>query len=620
MRVSINDVARPRIPASINGQVLLDRGTSQSFATSQEFLDMLAEFQPGSLRWPTTGHSNLPRSHPMNTRHSYFFSDFDTAASGNLWDTGYTFADGGPDTEILNKTAYGTICRHLGNTRPHIFVDWQSGLSEGINNPLAPPLTYDYTWYRDPELKDIDGNSITDPGTIASLAAAGAKKLENRRLIKHLIEVEGLATNLIINMGGEDWRGWDPPFPWDPTGIVDGDDQDLFYQWLRENTQPFLSDLKSYVLSKGWDEITFCVGFLESVSGGRVYPLSENNIRRNYNHLVSMVQLLGADIEWVGCSMHYRGDWSRWLTENPMQYAFPNPEGGGSWQECCDFIADTVTSLGYPNIKLLPFANSVGDAGDFKGDHIDVPLWQRGLMGAQQKIEQIKSSLEVAQDYLGIMGDHKNAGADPVDGITGKVVTTFTKMPLYHALKTFGPILQKAPDALVADTTVEGSGLVQLVLKWTSDSGHTMLSIWLMNKQADSRTVQVAFPDAPSIIVGTVQRYSESETTNPVVSGITSISGRNLSVDMLPYSLIYTEVQIGGHVSDLMLINQAIGGPFRCWLYITTHDAETVTQPGYFEDRDGLQVGDSIDVIITDSLEPSKRTTSERLRLVVAGI
>ncbi len=631
MRVSLNSTIRSAVPATVNGQVWLDRSTTQTFATSSTFLEALREFAPGSLRGPTTGHNNLPRSHPMNSRHTYKFGDFSTATAGNLWEPARAWqTDSGPISEITGPVPFSDVHDYLHglgyNVRIHYFLDWQSGYSEGLDlNGVGGPGG-DYQWYRNPEPVDIDGNAI-NPVTAAAMTALEHKKLENRRIVKYL-KSRGY-TNIILNVGGEDWRGWSDVQAEVPWQLPDEDDQNIKYTWLSNSRTVFVNDIAAFILERGFSDISLCTGFLESTEGGRDFPLNANQISRNRTHLQYDLTNYGSKLSFVGCSMHYRGEFSRWLSEPEMQYSFPTDTGQGSWTDCSQWLRTFCTTGGnnYPNIRLFPFANSVGDSASttlidpLTNKHVNIQLTdhERGLVGTQMMIELIKSDLEIAQMFPGVAGDNENAGFGAEEGLCGNVNGSFVKFPLYHALKTFGPVLQRTPDVLSVEASAEGVSLVQLVLKWVNDAGNTVLSTWLINKLGTDRSVTITVPEAPVISIATVMRFSAGELSNPVTMDAASVDGLNVSVEMLAYSTVYLELELVESAVNTLLVGQSIGGDKRHWLHVTTQDEDTVTARGYFTEEDGMRVGDTVDVILTNSLEPSQRTRAERLKLVISG-
>jgi hypothetical protein len=645
MRINLGTVLRTSVPVAINGQVMLDRSGSRAFVTSSTYLDMLDEFQPGSLRWPTTGHDNLPRSHPMAPKHTYKFGAFPgTKAKGNLWHPnyngpGYLDEDGNPSGDgtgltgasdistIIDIDAFKTIDQHLVaqgiDTIRHIFINVQVGYSEAIDQNGVGGTDGVYDWYVDPYPKDIDGNSIS-VGTNNLLTST---YLENRRLLKYLIETAGIPhAKIVINVDGEAWRGLPVAGPW---GLTGGTDQDLIYQWLADIAAPALADLKSYAVSQGWTGVRFAIGFLESVEGGRVVPTTLTTAQRNQKHLSFHIIANGTAQNFAASSMHYRGDWPRFLSEPTLYYAFPTiagdiagvSTGKATWQQASDWTKWFGAQHGNSNLKLLPMANSVGDAADstpttawaahfsyipgnrvtkngdtwlclvphtssnkFTDDtdagfwelvdtEVQLPQWQMGIVGIQQKIEQIKSDIEIAQDYPGLNGQYENAGFNPSQGLTGGVSTVFTKFPIYHALKTFGPILQRGAD--VIDITSDEPGLVSLALQWINEAGETIISNWLLNKDYTGdlygpspivglpKTVPITIEGTSTVTVDNVRRFSESETTNAVVTDAVTVVGDNLlSVVLPPFSATYFEVTVDASLSGLIIPADGSGRGF----------------------------------------------------------
>jgi hypothetical protein len=292
-----------------------------------------------------------------------------------------------------------------------------------------------------------------------------------------------------------------------------------------------------------------------------------------------------------------------------MQYAFITDSGQASWQQAWNYIQATYGK------KFLPMANSVGDAqstlvwaantnypidtvvkysgnslfytaqshhtstasfttdlgnglwaltpgtidedtGEGKAPGtlgvVALPQWQMGLVAAQQLIEQMTSDIEVAQFFPGIAGDHEHAGFSASEGLCGKVNGVFRRFPVFHALKTFGPILQRGADLI--DVTVTETNVVQCALQY-EQAGRTMVAIWLINKEhsgtvpnetglAQTVDLEIPKPYLPYIEPQNVRRFSETETTNPLVSGIVSTSGNHVTVDLAAFSLTYFEVEL----------------------------------------------------------------------------
>jgi hypothetical protein len=623
MLINLSIVDLEAVSVGVNGQVMLDRAGDRVFVTSATYLDMLDEFQPGSLRWPTTGHDNLPRSHPMAPKHTYKFADFPgTKAKGNLWHpnyngSGYINEDGNADGDgtglvgasdistIIDIDAFKTIDQHLVaqgiDTIRHIFVNVQAGYSEAIDQNGVGGTGGVYNWYVDPYPKDIDGNAVA----VGFYTNLQAMYMENRRLLKYLVSTAGIPhAKIVINIDGEAWRGLPTAGPW---GLTGGTDQDLIYQWLADIAAPALADLKTYATAQGWTGIRYAIGFLESVEGGRVVPTSLETATRNQKHLSFHLIANGTSQNFAATSMHYRGDWPRFLSEPELFYAFPTiagdiagvSTGQATWQQASDWIDWFGTQHGNSGLRLLPMANSVGDARDstpvddwvkqhfyIPGDLVEkngdrwrclvphtsnkfstdsdagywevvdtdvsLPPWQRGIVGVQQRIEQIKAGLELCQDYPGLNANHEHSGFTPSEGTTGGVSGDFTKFPLYHALKTFGPVLQAGAD--IINVTSTEVGLSQLVLKWTNDDDETILSNWIVNKAYTgsrdeevgvAQTIPITVDGAEIASVDNVRRFSENELTNPVVTDAVSLGGGVVIAELAPFSVTYFEMTVG---------------------------------------------------------------------------
>jgi hypothetical protein len=635
MQINLSTVIRASVESSINGMVWLDRGSHAAFCSDPLFQAMLLEYMPGSLRGPTTGHDNLPKSHPMNTRHTYKFQDFTTAVKGNFWHPnyngiGYTDEDGNPGTgtgligagpisEIIGPVpfadTYVYLAAHSISARVHYFLDWQSGYSEGFDG-RTPPLNTggvngDYQWYKNPEPFDIDGNPI-DGATSAAMTSLQHKNLENRRVVKYLKVTRGL-TNLIINVGGEDWLGWDntKPLPWFETIGENDDNSNKRFQWISNSRKAAVDDMYAFIVAQGWTDVLLSTGFLESHEGGRDYPSSVADRDRNRTHLQMDLANYGGKIAFLSSSMHSRADFPRFLREPTLRFAFPTDSGSATYQEASDFIKDFCTgkypgygpnldsgSNNFPNIRLLPMANSVGDAritipwapnkhytvGTIR--QTDAPEWyicliehdstnfttdlalgrwrvatkdessidlndhQRGLLGIQLIGDTAKSDIKVSQFYPGMAGNCQHAGFIPAAGHTGMANGVFTKFPLYHATKTFGPVLNKNADlvSVTGETT-----FWQLVLKYT-EAGKTYVAVWLINKKFTGdygeeigvgQTVPLTIPNYEVVSISNVRRFSPTELDNPLVSGlVTNQGGGSLSVDMTAFSSVSFIAQV----------------------------------------------------------------------------
>ncbi len=530
-------------------------------------------------------------------------------------------------SEIIGIDAYCDTMDYLegrGITQcVHFFLDIEASYSEGtLQGDLASttPGPYDdadLQWYRNPY--GSAGSSLQD-------------KIDENNVCIDRLHARGYS-KVVLNLGGERWRGWPGLNGNGPWGPNTGTDADLKFHWLTDHAAPVIQGVVDHIAAQGYTEFEVCVSQLESVSGGRIVPLDEGNRRRNRQHLDYEVSVNGTNVSTIASSNHYRGDFPRWLREpqmrrdgsRGMQYAFITDSGQASWQQAWDYIQATYDK------KFLPMANSVGDANtslvwqanteypagvvllyqedgkyyiaqvphlsdDFANDlaagkwqltpgaqdddddegkppgalgKVSLPQWQRGLVGAQQLIEQILSDIEVAQLFPGIAGDHEHAGFTPSEGLAGTVNGAFTTFPLFHAMKTFGPILQKRPDVL--DFTPDDDGIVCLALKWTDTLGRTVVSVWLINKKFtgdpgfESGVAHVSMlkiPDADSLTVSNVRQFTETATTNPRTPDVVQVSGGDRITAALPaFSITSFDVRVTG------------SGPFRGY-FMNERDAD----------------------------------------------
>jgi hypothetical protein len=234
-------------------------------------------------------------------------------------------------------------------------------------------------------------------------------------------------------------------------------------------------------------------------------------------------------------------------------------QGTASYAEAAKWVRLKYTTPTYPGLKFATMADSVGDAavswdhdGLVIGDNISLPDWQRGLIAIHMLIEKIFAiELDFTDFFLGFTGDHgivagsSTAGFNPKEGHCGTVEGVFTKFPIYHATKTFGPVLHKG--ASVVEMTGAPSGIVQLAMKYVS-GGNTYVAVWLLNKLfhgalgaelGDQQTVSIAFPTATfGLAITNQRRFSASELDNPIVSGAVGVSGSLVSVTLPAFSSV----------------------------------------------------------------------------------
>lgn len=558
MIIDLDTILRSRINPAVNGQVMLDRSAKGPFWLDPGKLQVLKDFVVRMLRIPTTGHNNLPLGAHMNPPiHTYFGPDFTTAVAGNYWHPAYNVADGGVAapialSEILSFAAYGEIWKVVGGYI-HLYLDWKSGVSESrvVGPENGTPLLHDY---RDPFAKDIDGNDIP-PGVLAGMIDVDFKCLENRRILRFLIEDVGIPPSLIIlNMGGEDWGGDEEPFPWI---AHTGDDQDAKSLWQTQHREIFLRDIHAYIEEQGWVGIRLGVAFLESIESGTPVPLDPDNIRRNLKHFLMELDETGDVLDFGACSMHLRSAWTHadpnksFIDQRRVILAWFTESGMGTLKEIYDYFKSLVTDHvpSYPNIDLVPMANSIGDAND------NGPVWeqwQRGFGGVHYLIDLIDGGYSFADGFNGFWGNNGQTDQGNL-GLTGAFKTgpdlhPFTIHPIYYALLPFGAILDTEPD--LVDVIYEGgedvgAPLIASALAFTKQLVPGV-AVWLINKSlTDARTIPLKITGKNRTIsqVAVQRRYSETETLNPIVTdAVITITAGEITVVLPAMSIVHLEI------------------------------------------------------------------------------
>jgi hypothetical protein len=533
------------------GEVLLDRGATSAFSRSATFIGAVGNLNCSMLRWATTGHDNLPKFHPFALIHTYGAGTianpgaiYSTQVAGNSWDPTYDLSWGGVRSEVMGPDDFGALWRALGGIHDvHLFFDWQNGVSEGRLNPDGSG-TFD--WYVDPYAKDINGNTIP-AGTLALMRSPDFKKLENRRFLKNIIEVQGIAPEkIIINMGGEDWRGWNPPFPWP----LPDKNQNQQYAYFAAQVKIYLTDLLQFATEQGWrSKLRTCVGFLESVEGGAPIPLLPSTIKRDLEHFLAELKEVGPLVSHMSCSMHYRGTWDRYLTEDELQLSWFTPSGQGSFKEIFDYFRSLVSGNGFPTIDLIQMAGSVGDArneeGKIAGDVEPMTQEQCGMAAFQYQAELIKAGCTLSDAYGGLWGDWPSGQG--TSGVTGAwhddlgAPQPFTIWPQYYAKKMMNDVLVR--DAELVEFISPETQLPTIAFKW-NDGEQTIVSLFVQNKRDATRVLPIEISQVQGASVRQAQRYSFTETTAPVVSGAASLAGNMLTVTANPISITRVDLVV----------------------------------------------------------------------------
>jgi hypothetical protein len=562
-------VLRALVPRDVNGQCFLDRGTSQAGATNSEFISALVGLGKPTLRVPTTGHSNLVLSHPMDSQyHSYKQGDFTTQnPGGNLWDwrfvgrNGEFRSRGGLKSEITTPQAIVAMDALLGRTVLwHVFVDWRSAYSAG---ELDPDGLLGYQWYKDydPALTDPDGNPIPpfSPQWLA-MDSYAFKLNENKRYIKFLIEGGIAPERIIVNVGGEDWIGWDPggAGPW---GIDPGDHAVVKFTWIYQQTARMLTDLKAWTDARGWTALRYAVAFAESKEGGDNPPLELSPRTNDYLHFQFMVQYCATRTKYGVASMHYRGSWERFLSEDALILSFftdgrltwegvQTQVGQGTLKELRSFIRDVARPTN-PDFDLIPMANSVGDVEDIEVDPNkidDIPgtpmtPFQRGLAAAQYLKEIMEAGMDFADNFPGVSYDHWKSGFTPEEGVMGtpKVgAHVFTKFPIYYPLAAVGALLDRTPSPDLMKVDVFVPGCPSFALRWL-EGGSYVVGLFMINKTTP-RVLPLTIGGPSRATIRAARRYSETELLMPSITPpVTSVAGV-FNVTLAEMSVTYLEM------------------------------------------------------------------------------
>jgi hypothetical protein len=585
--ISAGTVIRAAVERWVADQVCLDRGTSEAGATNPTFVQAIKDLGTVGIRVFTTGHGNTPKSKPTDSQfHSYQQGDFSTVGDGNLWD--YTYvgvngvnraAVGGLISEIMTPAAIVGLYLALGKVKLHAFLDWRSGYSNLHENPTVPG---DYQWYKnyDPALVDLDGNPLV-VGSPAWLAydSYDFKLLENQQTIKYLITNGVEPSDLLVNVGGEDWRDRPEkgePSPWGPDP---GDHGNIGYDWLYTQVGRMMTDLKTYTDAQGWTDIIYTTGFLESKDGGDDPPLETFAQVNDLMHLNFMLDHCGTMNKYACSSMHYRGSWARFLSEEELIISFctdmritwegvQTQQGQATLREARSFVRDVGRNhpSNHTELDLLPMANSVGDVEPDNDSLPGIPMtyFQMGIASTQYLKELIEAGYSVANNYPGISFDHEHAGFTPAEGTMGQTDGVFTKNPMFYPLALVGKILKKTPDLIQVDVDI--TQCPTFGLQWT-DGSTSVITLFLINKGNDRDAVCRFGGNWMAGKVRKAHRYSVTElTAHEIVPPVTYL-GVDLNVHLVKESITVLELEEAS-MSQLspntdILVRVALGYPAR---------------------------------------------------------
>ena len=528
------------VPKSVYGEGLLNFYASDAFVRSPLFLQTVRDSQVGSLRWPSAGHSNVPIFH-FDNRHTNYYdgksgyldpakSGYTTKAPGNIWDPLYNVSNSAPATEQITLGGFVNALKNTSTT-PFMIFTWRSGeLWRDINGKRVP--------YRDPSPRTIEGKPMATSAA-ALLTSRQEQQLENKLMLKEYYAAGG-PTNLVAQIGEELWAGWeDGQFPWlATTSNPQQLDKD---EWIARTLKPYFSDLAAFATRNSYP-VRFAVQFRESANGGDHMPLPPKEIAFLQGGFNSLITNLGPTISYMTASVHYRGTWDEWLTQPQMQLAFMTDRGQGSLAEIRTWFKQYVTAKGYPNIDLIPHANSFGETPD---KAVPVAPWQIGLMSSQYLIEAIKAGYEYTFGFPGFLGDYDQfASLDKTNGVAGwsQSTNTYTKAPLLYAMSSIGEALQH--NAQLVPVTTGDAAVVSLGLLNTHH-----LRLYLINKHNSTTTTAIETGTDITKSAISVQRYSEKETTLPKISPQTVLNSypnnpTKLYATLSPYSMTVLDISL----------------------------------------------------------------------------
>ncbi len=522
------------VPKTVYGEGLLNFWSSDAFVHTSTFLTTVTDSQTGALRWPSAGHDNVPIFH-FDNNHT---SAFDGGKSGyldpkkigyttkndtseNIWDPTYNVADSAPATEQATLAGFVNVIKQT-NTVPFMIFTWRSG-------ELWRNIGGQRVMYRDPTPRTIDGKPMSATEA-ATLSSRQSQQLENRLMLKEYYAQGGPGT-LIAQIGEELWSGWvDGQIPWDD--VVSNPKKLKKAEWIAQTLKLYFTDLQTYAIANKYP-VKFAVQFKESMEGGKslMKPTERDFLRSEFNSLITN---LGPHISYMTASVHYRGSWEQWIQEPQMKLAFMTDSGQGTLAEIRTWFLQQVTLQGYPNIDLIPHANSFGE---IEGK-IENPIapWQIGLMASQYLIEAIKAGYNFTFGFPGFLGNYDQfANLDKVPGgIAGMKNGTYTKAPILYALSSIGEPLQH--DAKLVDVKSSDNLIVTLGLLNTDQ-----LHLYFINKHNATTTTSVDTTTDLTKSTIAVRRYSQTEMlvkipANTLINSYPD-NQTKLFVTLAPYSM-----------------------------------------------------------------------------------
>jgi hypothetical protein len=527
--VDTTAVLHADVPQAVAGQTMPDRGTSASFSAGSPFRTSVSDFfvAGGAVRWPVWDGENNRKWH-WDEPHTYGGTDFAVADQRDFWTYGYVLSNAGNNANILTLAPFMSVVAALGLV-PQVVVNWSS-----------PYVTLDGVHYnRDPLPKDINDVPL-DSGVAAAMTGVDMIDLSNKRLLKNLVNL-GAPDGTIISVGGEDWGGWGTLVPWatpDNNGVNK-------HTWIAQTREQRLQVLKTYAASQGWTRFRWMVNLAQGLDSSAPLPLSSGQVSTALDHATRAVNASGGSCDYVGVALPYRGDLTKFLSEDELVFSFFTPEGSGTLSRIRSYFQSLCTTLGFPSLPLILTETSVGAARN-SADTANLTVltqFQQGLAAVQYLIEVIRAGFPRANAHVGFMGDNRHAGLDPQVALTGSTSQAYNRWPMWYALSLFGAGLSRGAD--VFSTTSSHAKLPHLAMRWV-EGGSVVIGVLLLNKDVQ-RTVPLDVVGPFGIALKACRRYSSTETTAPAITApITVNADGTVDVLLAAQSVTYLEFYVVG--------------------------------------------------------------------------
>jgi hypothetical protein len=213
------------------------------------------------------------------------------------------------------------------------------------------------------------------------------------------------------------------------------------------------------------------VGFLESKEGGDDPPLETFAQVNDLMHLNFLLDFCTTKVKYGTSSMHYRGSWIRFLSEEQLILSFctdgrttwegvHTQQGQATLREARSFVRDvgrnhssnmlTSTSSPWP-IQLGTLRTTIAA---FPASHDLLPV---RVAATQYLKELIEAGYYMADCFPGINYTYENAGTTPAEGTMGPTGGVFQKNPMFYPLALVGKILEKSPDLIQVEVDISNA-------------------------------------------------------------------------------------------------------------------------------------------------------------------